>query len=298
VIANFSQTALDSGMLALFLSEMAFLKTSQDGYVMLRAEAQEILDRSESLATVHLPASAAEMREREDDVVASVMEPLSRLRSRVGGDVLPLTIFILTHCVCRGVLFSAFGAKEEWAPYRKLLLISLGELGIDGESEAKALEQRSRGIVEGSGDTATLENSARRELVNDTLKHLWELIHERWSEPVAVRDELASIKSTIETFRQQSHEEHKQILESVSQLRTQLVAQLEARGVPKAQAKELADTSSPSFAKRLARWTRKEKVRDGAEAALWAALDFVPVGGALKLGVKLATAIRKATKGK
>jgi hypothetical protein len=66
--------------------------------------------------------------------------------------------------------------------------------------------------------------------------------------------------------------------------------------MPEAQAKELADTKSPTFMKRLVRWTRSAKARDAAEAALWAALDFVPGGTTVKLGVKLAAAVRKATK--
>jgi hypothetical protein len=92
------------------------LKTSQEGYVILRSEAQKLLADSEELAAVALPATVEEMREKEEDVIASIMEPLSQLRSRVGGDVLPLTIFMMTHCICRGIFFTAFDDKESWFP--------------------------------------------------------------------------------------------------------------------------------------------------------------------------------------
>ena len=109
MIATFSQRALNSGILAAVLSEMAFLKTWQEGYVILLSEAQKLLAEDEELAAVALPATVDEMREKEEDVLVSIMEPLSQLRSRVGGDVLPLTIFMMTlhlsrnpiHCVRR-----------------------------------------------------------------------------------------------------------------------------------------------------------------------------------------------------
>jgi hypothetical protein len=157
--------------------------------------------------------------------------------------------------------------------------------------------------VVGKGQDATLAADDRRKLVLETLQHLWELILRRWSEPIAVSDELANMTARMNemfavmtAFRQESHEEHREILESLGKLQKQLKSRLEAQGVPEAQAKELADTKSPTFMKRIARWTRSSKARDAAEAALWAALDFVPGGTTVKLGVKLAAAVRKATK--
>jgi hypothetical protein len=75
-----------------------------------------------------------------------------------------------------------------------------------------------------------------------------------------------------------------------------LRSRLEAQGMPEAQAKKLADTKSATFMEPLVRWTRSAKARGAAEAALWAALDFVPGGTTVKLGVKHAAAVRKATK--
>jgi hypothetical protein len=83
MIATFSQRALNSGILAAVLSEMAFLKTAQEGYVILLSEAQKLLAEDEELAAVALPATVDEMREKEEDVLVSIMEPLSQLRSRV-----------------------------------------------------------------------------------------------------------------------------------------------------------------------------------------------------------------------
>lgn len=91
----------------------------------------------EILESLGKPATVEEMREKEEDVIASIMEPLSQLRSRVGGDVLPLTIFMMTHCICRGIFFTAFDDKESWSPYRELLVLCLSDVGIDGEDEAQ-----------------------------------------------------------------------------------------------------------------------------------------------------------------
>ena len=44
------------------------------------------------------------------------------------------------------------------------------------------------------------------------------------------------------------------------------------------------------------RWLASDSARDAAEEALWAALDFVPGGTAVKLGVSVARAVRKSLK--
>ena len=45
------------------------------------------------------------------------------------------------------------------------------------------------------------------------------------------------------------------------------------------------------------RWFGGAPARDAAEAAMWAALDFVPAGAGVKLGIKVVGAIRVALKG-
>jgi hypothetical protein len=45
------------------------------------------------------------------------------------------------------------------------------------------------------------------------------------------------------------------------------------------------------------RWFGGAPARDAAEAAIWAALDFVPAGTGVKLGIKIAGAVRKSLNG-
>jgi hypothetical protein len=303
MITDFSQTTLDSGVLAMLMGEMAFLKTSQEGYEMLRTDAQDLVKDSEELASISFPATVVEMREKEMDLVTAVMEKLSQLRSRVGGDVLPLTLFMMTHCVCRGVVFAAFEEREDWDAYRGLLVSCLSDVGIDGEEVARRFEQRAVEIVVKKGKKRTLADSDRRELVQATIEKLWDEIYDRWSKPIAMDGQLAALSAQLTElraftgdFRTESHEEHREILESIEQLRGQLVDRLKSQGLPPAQVEELADIESPAFLERVRRWMGSAKARDAAEAALWAALDFVPAGATVKLGIKLASAVRRATK--
>jgi hypothetical protein len=65
--------------------------------------------------------------------------------------------------------------------------------------------------VVGKGTDATLVTDNRQELALETLIHLWKLIHQRWSEPIAVSDELANMTARMDemvmtAFRQESHE--------------------------------------------------------------------------------------------
>ena len=79
---------------------------------------------------------------------------------------------------------------------------------------------------------------------------------------------------------------------ALGEVRAALVLQA---GVPEAEASSLTEGDPQRF------WERTVPVggapaRNAAEAALWAALDFVPAGTGVKLGIKVAGAIRKALK--
>jgi hypothetical protein len=67
-------------------------------------------------------------------------------------------------------------------------------------------------------------------------------------------------------------------------------------GLPQELAEAVTESDPKGFWTRLVRWFGGAKPRDALEDALWAALDFVPGGTAVKLGVKVVHAVRKALK--
>lgn len=80
---------------------------------------------------------------------------------------------------------------------------------------------------------------------------------------------------------------------ALGEVRAALV--LEA-GVPEAEAATMTEGDPQGFWERTVRWFGGAPARNAGEAALWAALDFVPAGTGVKLGIKVAGAIRKALK--
>jgi hypothetical protein len=76
----------------------------------------------------------------------------------------------------------------------------------------------------------------------------------------------------------------------------QIQALLEAEGLKPEEARDLTDGDPTGLWDRVIRWFGGAGPRDAAEAALWVALDFVPGGTGVKLGIKLAEAVRKSVK--
>ena len=305
MITDFTQATLDCGVLAMLLGEMAYFKTSNEAFDRLRPEALRFIRQVPCLDGLELPETREAMTDTEEDVLTSVLGKLSELRSRVGGEVLPLTVFMLTHCVYKATFFAAFDDKDSWPPYRDLLKSCFQEIGLNPEAQIAVIETKSRAavVVEQNGERS-LRDTDRIATVTDLLQSIWEALYRRWSEPLDVSDQIAALQQSIQTFRKESNDffvesarREQEILEQLGLLRGQLIERLKYEGIPEAQAEEITDAASETFRDRLQRWASNQKAQDAVEAALWAALDFVPLGTVGKLGLKVAAAVRKATKG-
>lgn len=297
MLTDISPATLNACLASMMVSEMAFPKTAQDTYELLRGEAVDLLRGIEGFEDFDLPPTAQAMREKEVDVIAEIMERLSRLRSRVNGDVLPLTFFMLAHCVWRGMVLAAFDPTEQWQPYRGLAGLCCRELGLEEHKEIAALESQARGLIRFDSEGKNyIRDRDRIDAAADILRGIFESVHDRWSSPPPLDERFALLQRTVEDFRRESREQHAEILESIASLRQEVVARLVVEGVSPAEAESVIDLESESFLDRLQRWSKNKRARDAVEAAVWAALDFVPGGTGVKLGIKVLGAVRKSLK--
>jgi hypothetical protein len=298
MINDITQITLNASMASMMISEMSYPKRDQQYYESIRPEIVKLLKDIDGCDDVEMPATAQELQDRMDGIIFSIMERLSKLRSRINGEVLPLTFFVLTHCVWRGIIFAAYGFDEQWQPYRTLLEYCCSDLGLDKDTEILLLESKARAVVRSAEKhDEYVRDSDRIEASVDYLSHIMNEVLERWSSPPPkLGEQLTELRNQIEAFRLEVRTDHDRMFQVLTELRQQLVRQLIAHGVDPVQAEAMSELKSEGFLARLKRWATNEKARDAAEAALWAALDFVPGGTGVKLGIKVLGAVRHALK--
>lgn len=295
MITDFTHNALNSSLIAMFLNEIYLGKCSPEGFTSLRDEAQTLVEGIPALRGITLPLAFE--RAPDPDPFDQILDALMKERSMPGGEVLPLTLFALSYSASRGVLFAALGNEEEWRLHRTIMGACLKDLGIEKDEVAR-FERGAKGlVVKGPEGDDFVRNQDRVEFVSQTLKDYWERTLRAFEE-LDVSEQLGALRAQMDAFQCEVRTQHVEVIERLDALRDQLRERLVAGGVPRETAAELSDTSSPTFAQRLGRWITSDKARDAAEAALWAALDFVPLGGVAKLGFKIAEAVRGATKEK
>ena len=298
MINDITRTTLNASMVSMMISEMSYPKRDQRYYESIRPEIVKLLDDIDGCDDVDIPTTAQELRDQMDRIVLSIMERLSTLRSRINGDVPPLTFFMLTYCVWRGIIFAAYGFDEQWQPYRTLLEHCCSDLGLDKGAEVPLLESKARALVRsGEGHDAYVRDTERIEASVDYLSYITNEVLERWSSPPSdLGKQFADLRNQIETFRLEVRADHDKMFQILADLRHELVERLIAEGVDPEQAETISDLKSEGFLSRLKRWSNNKKARDAVEAALWASLDFVPGGVGVKLGIKVLRAVRQATK--
>jgi hypothetical protein len=296
MITDITPGTLNAAMLGMFVAEMGFPKTDEGGYATMREEAVRVLGEIEGLSGIDLPLERQAFSDQEDQTVAAILEGLALLRSRVNGEVLPLTFFMLSWAICRGLVFAAFQNEEQWKPHRELIRICLRELGLEEEAEIALVESRARAAVEqgDSDETTFLRTVPRAEAMTESLKRIFERTMQRWSDVSEINTQFSALMNAVTGFRHEAMEGQRQILAELAGLRGELAERMVAAGVAPAAASLAADPDSPGFMDRILRWSQSEKARDALEAAMWAALDFVPAGTGVKLGLKVLQAVRKS----
>lgn len=302
MISDITHDAMHCSFAGLWLCELAAGKLDEAEFARLRALALESLAEVSFLKDIELPDTLDAFR-ADQEWFGAVLNPILAERKALGGAVVALPLFLGAFTIWHLHIFAAFGPDNETAQEGLAnLRRCLSEVGIDADPFLDDLLERAAGAVtkdEEGGEF--IKNSDRRAAAMQSIAAFLDQALERLHGPADVAAQLQALLATVNTgfskLSAQSAAQHAEVLAQLNALRSTLVERLTQQGLPEAQAQELADTDSPTFTERLKRWASSGKALNAAEAALWAALDFVPGGTAVKLGVKIASAVRKATKG-
>jgi hypothetical protein len=237
----------------------------------------------------------------------AITQRLQSERARLNGETAALPLFFVG--VASMQLAMRLALRMSLGDYERILDGSLDDLGL-GADFRRALERRV-GLVsvrEVEGDTSV----SVPDLVEAATDFSEEVMHRLLEDeqPEAETVELGEIKELVlglqtevrdfrAEFRAQTDRLAQLIVEgdatTVVAIR-QIQALLEAEGLKPEEARDLTDGDPTGLWDRVIRWFGGAGPRDAAEAALWVALDFVPGGTGVKLGIKLAEAVRKSVK--
>jgi hypothetical protein len=300
MIGRLTETAQTAMQFALTFEQLNWPQ-DEERYAELRAEAQRLIAELE-LDDVVVP-------ERQDDLLADVRAistpvtaHLSAMRGRILGDTVALPLFFLESFALRYAIHA--GVENPDAQLLEIIEDCIEDLGLD-RGLARDLERQAGWI--------TLRDEDQEPYVqhSDVIKagsaFVLRVLEEFGrSDPSmeALAQAVVALQAEVSDFRTEFREASQRLEQLVVAGNAEVTAALgevksvlvKEAGVSDADASTLTDADPQGFWERTVRWFGGAPARDAAEAALWAALDFVPAGTGVKLGIKVAGAIRKALK--
>jgi hypothetical protein len=298
MIGRLTDAALAAMQFALTFEQLNWPQ-DEERYAELRTEAQRLIAEFE-LDDVVVP-------ERQEDLLADVRAVstpvtahLSAMRGRILGDTVALPLFFLESFALRYAIHA--GVENPDSQLLEIIEDCIEDLGLDREL-ARDLERQAGWI--------TLRDEDQEPYVqqSDVIKvgsaFVLRVVEEFGrSDPSleALTEAVAALQAEVVDFRAEFREASQRLEQLVIAGNAEVTAALgevksvlvKEAGVTDDDASTLTDGDPQGFWERTVRWFGGAPARDAAEAALWAALDFVPAGTGVKLGIKVAGAIRKA----
>jgi hypothetical protein len=273
----------------------------EERYAELRAEAQRLIAELE-LDDVVVP-------ERQDDLLADVRAVttpvtahLAAIRGRILGDTVALPLFFLESFALRYAIHA--GVENPDAQLLEIIEDCIEDLGLD-RGLARDLERQAGWITLRDEDQEPYVRQS--DVIMAGSSFVLRVVEEFGrSDPSleALAQAVAALQAEVADFRAEFRDASQRLEQLVIAGNAEVTAALgevkavlvQEEGVADDDASTLTEGDPQGFWERMVRWFGGAPARDAAEAALWAALDFVPAGTGVKLGIKVAGAIRKALK--
>lgn len=315
--------------LGLRLEELAFAVHAGAGarYQGARGEVEEHLRRLG--LTSAIPADPAAASDRVSDVLLEVAELLGRQReSGEDRDALPFFVIATTTMT---LISSVMRGDADNTNY-PVVAGSLEALGLD-LAVIRELE-RDAGLVRGvemasplspEAVTALMSGAAQNFLetvvteygrgdvrgqeiapggqadsallrgVSDRLVQVQRELADTHQSVIGTRQDLAEFLAVYQASNQRLEDLVRSGDRHMEELLRQIAGQMvQAGGVDATQAQQATAGEPSSFFARLTRWLAKGQPIGPVESALWAALDFVPGGTGVKLGIAVIKAVRES----
>jgi hypothetical protein len=303
VIGSLTEYTLSASRLGLYVGHLT-LRKDEETYTSLR---EQIATALRELGLEHpVPERQADFLHQMAEFMNAVDKHLSEERGRMRGDTAALPMFYLGALSFRATAGLVFdGRVDEEA--RGVVEGALEDLGVG--SDYLTILERSAGLIrveqrDPEAERLISATAVRDAAIDFSARVLHKVIEdEHVPELAELRQMMVEIYGEIRDFRAEFRAQairletliHEHDAATMDVLRD-IQAQLEASGVAPAEAEAITEGDPATFWHRVVRWFGGAGPRDAAEAALWAALDFVPGGTGVKLGIKVAEAVRKSVK--
>ena len=300
MIGRLTDAALTAMQLALTFEQLNWPQ-DEDRYAELRAEAQRLIAELE-LDDVVVPERQADLVANVSAVTTPVTAHLSMLRGRILGDTVALPLFFLESLALRYAIRAGVGEPD--AQLLEIIEDCIEDLGLD-RGLARDLERQAGWLtLRGEDEQPYVRHSDVIKAGSAFVLRVLEEFDRSDPSLEGLTQAVAALQAEVADFRAEFREASQRLEQLViagnaevnaalGEVRAALVLQA---GVPEAEAATMTEGDPQGFWERTVRWFGGAPARNAAEAALWAALDFVPAGTGVKLGIKVAGAIRKALK--
>jgi hypothetical protein len=298
MIGDITEVTLAAAAAGAFLGRLE-LSGDDHEYAALREPLVGEL-RTMGLEGINLPETHADFETGKLELLARVFEVLRERRGQLMGDTTALPVFQLTFLSVGAVARMALGVPDDRAP----LELALDDLGL-GKDFLHRLEREAGLVALRRGGTPENPVVDKTDVALGALAFVGDVLERLVDEADAdeLRERLSDLTSEVREFRQEFHAQTQALASLVREgnmavvsALTEVQARLISAGLDSRSAAALTEADPPTFWERVVRWFGGADPRDAGEAALWAALDFVPGGTGVKLGIKVAEAVRRSLK--
>jgi hypothetical protein len=311
MIGSFGAFTLSAWALGLYMARVE-MREDEETYEGLRPLIQRELDALG--VELEAPDHWSDYMDGAGAAYGTITERLQHERARMGGETAALPLFYVG--IASTKLATKLALRMPAEDLAEVLDSSLDDLGI-GADFRQNLERRVGLVVvsEVDGVDSVSTSDLMDAAMGFSREVLQQLVEQEWPEEEGPRSEsesaeLSEIKGLIlglqtevrdfrAEFRAQTDRLAELIVEgdaTTLQALGDIRNRLEAEGVDPETAEKITEADPASLWDQVIRWFGGAGPRDAAEAALWVALDFVPGGTGVKLGIKLAEAVRKSIK--
>ena len=304
MIGSFTEKCLHAANFTVAYFNMRW-EVSDDDYQRIRADMEEQLAGME--VDFELPATKAEYDEQSRALNSAVTQALGWERAMMNGDTVALPIYLLSSSALYAATLLGLGQERDSENVTMLMQMVDGvieDLGLEPELRASFMNDADWLAItreEVDGEATVRQSEVLRVGSSFTMRVVDEL--DRHEQDVDLRGGFAGLTDEVRALRTEQRETAERLAGLIAAGNAQIVAllgevqqALVAQGLSEQEAEQLTTKDPEKFADRVFRWLKSDGARDAAEAALWAALDLVPGGAAVTLGVKVSRAVRESYK--
>lgn len=301
MIGQLGELSLDVIILAPMYEQLIWVQANE--FARLRDEANRLLSKMGVHAQI--PDTQEVYLHERESIDRQILERLGNERQRILGDTVALPMFLLFSKAFRSAIKAPFG--EDWQWERNIIEQCIDDLGIP-DSTITHLEREIGWVFVRTeeSDEPTISRA-------DAIRAGFSFVHSVWEEFFKKEDSIQGNRQMIEQlraigsevhefhteYRQHAHrlaelleERNADIVSLVDDIRKRLIS----AGIGEDEAAEMTVNNPKGLWDRISLWAGDANWANAAEEALWAALDFIPAGTTVKLGIKVTRAVRKALK--